>query len=129
MHLDLHPATWVDALRVAALVLGAANIAVTLVVTLAYARIYWMFHRHVPADVKWRGLLPRHVAMIGTSSMILTVAGMTDVADYLHDGLTWRPFVYGTAYTMSLWALWDVLGHARHRLHAVSPLSERDLDL
>lgn len=110
---------WADVPRFVALVLGSALIGVTVVIVAVYTSIYRVHRRLVKAHTipAWRGLLPRHVALIGVCLIGLVVATMVDMAGYLRTDLTWRPFTYGALYALGLSALWDVLGSSRHRKH------------
>lgn len=111
-------ATWVDVLRILVLVAGAANVAVSLVVTWVYWRVYRAFHnrnhRRVP---RWRGLLPRHVVVVGLAYSLLVIGTMGEMVLQIRSGFTSRIPVYGVAYVLGFWSMWDVLGHSRHRLH------------
>jgi hypothetical protein len=102
-------------------VVGSGVIAVAAVVVAVYARLFWLFHRHLPDRTKWRGLLPKHVVGVGIAHLMLVVASMHELSGKIHDGITWRPFVYIPAYLLGLWALWDVLGHERARMHHLAP--------
>lgn len=125
---DLGNGTWADVPRVLALVLGSAVMGVTLVVVAVYTSIY-LVHRRLSrahAIPQWRGLLPRHVALVGISYLLLTGFSMYSMLTFVREPLTWRPFGYGTAYALGLWALWDVLGSSRHRKHEYD-LRRKDL--
>lgn len=107
-----------DVARIAAFVFGAATVAVAVVVVVLYARLYALSTR---LQSKWRGLLPRHVALVGVSYLALMIGTMADMTRFFGDPITWRIPFYGFAYLAGLWAMWDVLGHSRLRLNSLNP--------
>ncbi len=106
-----------DGLRMVTLVTGSAVVSVTVVVTWVYFRIWQRFHRHLSANAKWRGLLPRHVFLIGVSYLLLAGLVGYEVMTRIRSDLTWLAPLALLAYALGLWALWDVLGSSRHRYH------------
>lgn len=112
-----------DLLRVAALIVGGGVIAVASVVVVVYIKVY-LRARALAKQGRaehWRGLLPRHVAVIGGSYIGLVVGTLAEMTVRFHDPLTWRPPTYATLYLLGLWALWDILGHQQHRKHGLAP--------
>lgn len=117
-----HP--WADLARVVLnLGVGAGSLALSLVVVGTYVRAY-LGHRRAVADGverrAWRGLLPLHVLAVAAAHAVLIVATMAETYTHLRDPPTWRIAVYAVAYALSLWAMWTVLGHERHRSVDVS---------
>lgn len=103
-----------DVARYFTMVLGSAVIGVTLVVAYTYNRIYFRFRRQ-RGWASWRGLLPRHVVLVATSYTMMIVGSLVDLGQRIHEPLTFRPAVYSVTYLLGLWAMWDVLGNAKHR--------------
>lgn len=106
-----------DLFRSVALVAAALNIAVSGVIGVLYFHLY---RAHVAALTEgrveaWRGMLPRHVATIALSYIGLTLYAMFDVAARLRTEPTWRAGVLLACSAVGLWAMWEILGHARYR--------------
>jgi hypothetical protein len=118
-----------DLLRVAALILGVASVGTAAVVSVAYYGA-WRRERQRAKRTgmpwRWRGLLPLHVWLVGTSHSTLVLATMAEMMMRLRDELTWRPFVYGVAYALSAYAMWTVLGHERARAVSKAPDTSDD---
>jgi hypothetical protein len=119
---DPHPIA--DAFRlVLNLGLGVATFAVVLVVVHSYAVAWLLARRAHTADPNvpaWRGLLPRHVTLLGVAYLVMVGACMYESFLRLHTPATWRIVVYAVTFAAGLWGLWDVLGYERRQI--------RDLD-
>lgn len=102
-----------DIVRVFVLLGGALVVGIALIVVRDYARIY-LAHRR-SGEAKWRGLLPLHVAMIGTSYLLFVVGVLSEAVGRLHQPLTWRAPVYLVATYAGAYALWAILSSTRHR--------------
>jgi MFS family permease len=101
-----------DVLRIVGLVLGASTISVALVVTATYVKQYRTRRG------TWRGLLPRHVVLIGVSYIGLLLWAMEDMMQRFHEDPSWRiPALFVLA-ALGFVAMWDVLGHQRHRVRS-----------
>lgn len=110
-----------DLIRVAALVLGSALVAATSVVCAVY-NVVWRKHAKLHAQgrvAKWRGMLPRHVVAVSVMAIGLTLSTMYEIAIRLRDDPSGRALFYGALYIIGMTAMWDVLGHARYRLHGM----------
>lgn len=103
--------------RVVSLVLAGGAFMLAAYVVVLYARQYRVQRKAVregSADT-WRGMLPRHVATIGLSYLLLVTATLVETYMRIHEAPTWRMPLYCAAYLLGMWALWDVLGHVRYR--------------
>ncbi len=110
--------TAADILRIANLVLAGGSYAIGSVVVVNYVRAYVGYRRAQAAGAglpPWRGLLPRHVAVIGASHLGLIGVTMVGVFGRIHEPLTWHGPVLFIFYGLSLWALWDMIGAQRYR--------------
>lgn len=115
-----HMSDWqpvLDVLRIIVFTLGCAALGVSGVVAFHYAAVYGRMRqaaRTSGAEFHWRGLLPRHVAMIAAAHLMLLVATMVDiVVHFRYPGL--RPVlgVYATAYVLTFAAQWTILGYSK----------------
>jgi hypothetical protein len=103
--------------------LGAFTLAVTVVVVAAYFRAYRRHRKAITEGIErrgWRGLLPRHVWLIGTAYTVLILMTMWETYDHLREPATLRIPFYAVAYAAGLWALWDVLGYEKRRIRDLS---------
>lgn len=112
-----------DILRFINLVVGGGLLAVTAVIVWEYIGAY-RAERSATAD-GYRGLLPRHVVLIGVS--YLSIAGMCLRLTYgrIHEPLTWQGVVICAAFLMGTWALWDVLSFQREKRQRVGRAARR----
>lgn len=106
-----------DALRIMGLILGSMVVGVTVVVVRAYARLYrrWQIAYAKGEIEKWKGLLPRHVTLIGVSYIGLILWTSEDMIRAFHHDITWRLPSSFILFGIGLWAMRDMQRHARHR--------------
>lgn len=97
-----------DLFRFLNFIAGAVVIGLTVWIAANYGLAYWR------AEQKWQGLLPRHVATIAVSYLILVV-----VVLYEHTGneepFGWRDPVDLIALSCGAWALRDMTRFQRYR--------------
>lgn len=114
-----HPVA--DLIRVALVFVAGGLIAgQTIAIGVFYYRALALSQRAATAagrPLGWAGLLPRHVAFIATSYLLLVGAAVYEVASRVHEPLAWRTYVYGPAFVLGIFALRDVLRHERRVSH------------
>lgn len=121
----------VDLARFAFFIASASTVGLAIVVVHAYVGVYRTHRRLVAAgeERRWKGLLPLHVALVGTSFLIFVLASVYEVASRSDTDLTWRTPVYFVANMLGSYAMWTILVHARFRKHKIdnrSHLPNRD---
>lgn len=112
--------TWIDMLdgwRVIDFIIASFLLAVVIVVVRSYVTVYRQYRAlAIAGRVRpHRGLLPKHVVLIGISYLIVLLATMADLFTHFHQPFTWRLPAYLIAYSCGFWAMWDILGYQRHR--------------
>lgn len=104
-----------DLVRILLILLPGAGIAA--IAGLVWVRYLRIYRTMIAVEGGWLGLLPRHVLLISTSYLTLIGYGVVDTARRFHHPLTPRPFVFGAAFLIGMWAMWDLLDYERHRKH------------
>lgn len=110
-----------DVFRLLAMIVGTFCLAATLVVAATYFVLWHRFHRGLPQGVRWRGLLPIHVVLIGISYALLVGITLYEIIIRIREELTWRTPALLVAYSIGFAALWTVLGASRYRFHNTAP--------
>jgi hypothetical protein len=100
--------------RYVTLVAGSIVVGLTVLTVSIYASVFALYLRRYGRH-DWRGLLPRHVITISISYTMMIVGSIVDIAIRVDEPITWRTPVYLLTYLLGAWAMWDVLGHSRHR--------------
>lgn len=112
-----------DVARIVFLVLpGVAILGMAVVIVRSYYRS-WNTDRRIAAaqgvPSRWRGLLPQHVWLIGSSYVLFDLIMLVEVVTRFREPTTWRFGLYAPAVILGVIALWSMMGHQRHRLVTV----------
>ena len=104
---------WGDIFRVANIAAGSAALGLSLWVTVNYARAYGRA-RQANVDQRHR-LLPLHVALIGLSYDLITIALITAFTANQHSPITWRHPIYFVAFAIGAVALYVLTRYPSRR--------------
>lgn len=108
-----------DLIRFITFLASAATVGLAILTVLTYAKVY-REHRRLAARgeaEQWRGLLPLHVVVVGTSFLIFVIASVVATAERVNGDLTWRGPTYLVANLLGSYAMWAILSSSKHRKH------------
>lgn len=102
-----------DVLRTVAFTAGGAAFLMSALIVILYGRRYLADRRLAKAqgrqDLHWRGLLPMHVVLIGSSYLLLILLALLGIYEAVGTPFQWRTLARTVAVLTGAVALWQML--------------------